>query len=236
MSVTGKAGIQRFDAGTGDLLGRLSDLPCWDIKWSPDHRILVSAQSIIPSQKSNVTFHVARDNGSLAQSVTFPTVQRLDDWDVSSDNALMAGTFYPKDTLELIDLRSGESLWSIPNPKFSASVDISKDGNYIAVGGSDLLVVDSRNTERQAKGTGFDNNINTVMFSPSGNEIAASSYDGKIRIFKLDAKAMTLKKIHTLSHSGTANVYSLVFFAAGTKLISVSGDKTLRIWGQPLRK
>ena len=52
----------------------------------------------------------------------------------------------------------------------------------------------------------FGNNIHRVRFSPSGDALAVSSYEGKVRVFDATTKGPTLPLRKLLRHSGTANV------------------------------
>jgi hypothetical protein len=123
-------------------------------------------------------------------------------------------------------------------------VALSPDGRYVAVGGAALVLVDLANPARRAHYGYFHNNIDTVRFSPSGDAVVASSYDGRVRIFAIESvplalptpssaepvrvQGLALRLLRELSHAGRANVYEFVFDADGNGLWSGSGDRTLR--------
>jgi WD40 repeat protein len=221
-------GLALFDASSGDLVARLAERPLRRLRWSADRRVLVG---LTAGRDSRLVFLERGARRNLAHLATLALPHRVDGWDLSDDNRLLAAVTYPDDRLGLYDLEKGERRWSIPAPTYAAGVDISPDGRLVAVGGNHLLVVDAADPARRSRHDGFDNNINTVRFSPSGDAVAASSYDGRIRIFRADVARPELRLLKTLRHGGTANVYSLVFLDGGERLMSVSGDRTLRIWG-----
>jgi WD40 repeat protein len=144
----------------------------------------------------------------------------------------MAVTLYPSDRVELIELRAGEVVWSVPSPRYSNTIDISPDGRIVAVGGEFLSLIDADNPLRSSTYRDFANNIHTVRFSPSGDAVAVSSYDGHIRIISTDMKTPDATLIKVLRHAGDSSVYSLVFGRDGSFLISSSGDRTIRFWGK----
>ncbi|HEX6275484.1 MAG TPA: hypothetical protein VFZ53_20730, partial [Polyangiaceae bacterium] len=78
-----------------------------------------------------------------------------------------------------------------------------------------------------------------VRFSPSGDALLASSYDGRLRIFRWETRLregrseLLLSLVQTLRHDAQANVYSFVFEAGGDGLVSVSGDQTVRTFRAP---
>ena len=79
--------------------------------------------------------------------------------------------------------------------------------------------------------TRFDNNIHQVRFAPAGDAVAASSYDGHLRIMSATADSTELRLIKVLRHAGTANVYAFRFTRDGRRLYSCSGDRSVRLFG-----
>ncbi|MBS3913419.1 MAG: caspase family protein [Bacteroidetes bacterium] len=79
--------------------------------------------------------------------------------------------------------------------------------------------------------TNFENDVNTVAFSPDGKMFATGDDDDEIIVWQTDS----LKPLFTLSgHSADVNC---VEFSADEKyLISSSNDKTLKLWSLNLRK
>ncbi|HUT77833.1 MAG TPA: hypothetical protein VM285_09120, partial [Polyangia bacterium] len=225
-------GIDLRGARDGRVLARLSDAPVWELTWSPDRRYLVAVQSEIPAQRSTVTFFRVLPDRRLEQlaSASFP--HRVDALSLSDDNRRMAYLTYPADELVFHDLAAGERIWSIPAPQYAAGVDISPDGTLVAAGGAELVLVAAADPLRRSYATDFGNNICQARFSPSGDVVAASSYDGHVRIFPADLSKPKLKLLKDLRHAGQANVYSVLFLGDGSGLWSSSGDKTLRKFGR----
>jgi WD40 repeat protein len=224
-------GIALYSATTGERLGVLSGRPVWAMRWSPDGRFLLCVEADIATQTSKLTVF-RRAAGALEEVKSVQLPERLDGWALSADNRFLAATYYPSDALELVDLHTGEALWRIGAPQYSSSVDISPDGSRVAVGGDRAVVIDRQDPSRRASYERFGNNLHEVRFSPSGDALAASSYDGHVRILSADPSAKALKLLADLRHGGTANVYSIVFLSGGDGLLSSSGDETVRVWGR----
>jgi hypothetical protein len=107
------------------------------------------------------------------------------------------------------------------------------------MGGRGLLLVDLLNPDRRAFRSHFYNNIGHVRFSPSGDAVVASSYDGHLRVFRYETvvrdgrTSLALALAQTLRHEGRTNVYAFVFEANGDGIVSVSGDQTVRTFRSP---
>jgi WD40 repeat protein len=225
-------GLALYSATTGERLGVLSERPVWSMRWSPDRRFLLCIEADISTQTSVLTIFRRGEGPKLEEVRRVPLAERLDGWALSADNRFLAAAYYPSDTLELVDLHSGGSLWRIAAPTYSSSVDISPDMSRVAIGGDRLVVLDRADPARRAAYEKFGNNLHEVRFSPSGDAVAAASYDGHVRILSADPGARALKLLADLRHGGTANVYSLVFLNGGDGLLSSSGDETVRVWGK----
>ena len=226
------AGITLYSATSGERLGVLSERPVWSMRWSPDRRFLLCVEADIATQTSILTIFRRVQGPGLEEVRRVQLEERLDGWALSGDNRFFAATYYPSDTLELVDLHTGERMWSVKAPTYSSSVDISPDGTRIAIGGDRAVVLDRVDPSKRATYEKFGNNLHEVRFSPSGDAVAASSYDGHVRILSADPTAKALKLLADLRHGGTANVYSIVFLDGGDGLLSSSGDETVRIWGK----
>jgi WD40 repeat protein len=225
-------GIALYSATTGERIGALSERPVWSMRWSPDRRFLLCVEADIATQTSVLTIFRRAPGPALEEVRSVQLEARLDGWALSADNRFLAATYYPSDTLELIDLHSGEILWRVKAPTYSSSVDVSPDGTRVAIGGDRAVVLDRDDPTKRATYEKFGNNLHEVRFSPSGDALAVSSYDGHVRILSADPAAKALKLLADLRHGGTANVYSIVFLSGGDALLSSSGDETVRIWGR----
>jgi hypothetical protein len=231
------SGLYRLSVSSGEVLGQLGDLPVHHLEWSPDQGVLVMVHSLVPDQRSKVRFYGrGKEGAKLFGELDFD--ERVDGLALSPDNRLLAVTQYPSDTFRVFELASGKKLFSIPAPKYAASVAFSPDGRFVAVGGAGLLVMDLLNPARRAFYGHLGNNIGRVRFSPSGDAIFASSYDGRLRALALDELppspetdgrgTLKLRLLTELKHAGTANVYGFDFEAGGSGVLSASGDQTVR--------
>ncbi len=231
-----KDGLWLFATTSGDALRRFDDAFLWGLRWSPDRRILVGVASDTGTQTSVLHFYHRTGPNTLEKLAAIPLAERVDGFDLSRDNRYLAVLYYPSDTLELIDLHTGRALWRVPTPDYCADVSLSPDGRAVAAGGAGLLLVDAAHPERRTVYTRFQNNAGEVRFSPSGDAVVTSSYDGKVRVFGWSLDPVSLNLLKTLSHGGTANVYALRFLGGGRGLMSSSGDRTVRFWGGPARR
>jgi len=225
-------GLWLFSADTGAMVAQLDPAPVWQLRWSPDQRVLVADLSDTRTQTSQLTFFHRTGARQLTPLGTIKFSERVDAWDLSRDNRYLVVIYYPSDTVELIDLHTGDALWRVPTPEYGGDVALSPDGRAVAMGGAGLLLIDAADPSRRTLYTRFGNNIGRVRFSPSGDAVVTSSYDGRVRIFGYDLAAPSLTLLKTLSHAGTSNVYELRFFNGGQGLISTSGDKSIRYWGR----
>lgn len=225
-------GIDAIDPPTGVVLRRLADESAWQLRGSEDGAVLGANLPNIDSQTSILVFYGWRADGSLVPALALRFAERVDGFDLSRDKSLLAVSYYPSDTVELLDLRSRKLLWSQAAPKYVSSIDISPDGAFVAAGGDAVVVYDAREPSQQSRFTDLGNNVHQVRFSPAGDALAASAYDGKARLLQPAADGGPLKLLKLLKHTGTANVYAVSFSAAGDRLVTSSGDKTLRIWGE----
>ena len=69
--------------------------------------------------------------------------------------------------------------------------------------------------------------VNVVRYSPNGERFASGSADGKIFVFdgKTGDKLFELGKP---AHNGS--VYSMCWDPTSQKILTVSGDKTAKVW------
>jgi hypothetical protein len=227
----GESGIMLLDT-TSPRAALLSSEVADTLRWSDDHAVLGATASAIPEQRSRLGFYAFGPNGALEPLLLLDFAERVEEWALDSTKRRLAVTYYPSNQTELLDLAARTVLWSAPAPQYANSVDISPDDERVAVGGSSLMVHDITSGVVVGQAAHFGNNIHRVRYSPSGDALAVSSYEGKIRIF--DARgpgpALPLRKL--LRHSGTANVYAIAFTGDGSALVSGSGDKTVRVWGE----
>ena len=158
---------------------------------------------------------------------------RPDGWALSPDGRYIVISYYPAAVAEVIDLQNKELVSTIPLPQWGSSVDISPDGSLIALGGEKLQIATFPEGTLLAEDTKYGNNIDSVRFTPQGDLLLTSAYDGMARSYALPKDFATSKQLprpQQLKHGGTANVYGLGLTRDGRSLVTSSGDKTLKIW------
>jgi hypothetical protein len=239
VAVPSTHGVFRVATSDGSTLFEVTNEPAHAMRWSPDGRILVALDSQVPQQTSTLRFFLRVDDGTVPLG-TLSFDERVDGFALTRDNRLLAVSQYPSNTLKVLDLHTGETLLSTSTPNYVASVDFSPDGRSLAFGGESLVVLDLLNPERRAYYGHLYNNLNTVRFSPSGDAIVTSAYDGRLRVFLLsettepsteDKTAWLMVLVKELRHQGHANVYGFDFRPDGSGLVSASGDRTVRWFG-----
>jgi WD40 repeat protein len=180
---------------------------------------------------SVLTLYEPDDSPALVSVLSVAASERVDDWVLSTDRTKLGVIYYPSFEIEWIDLRARKLLWRARASEYAHSLDLSPDGALLAAGGSELRVFSVADPLLVRAFARFDNNIHQVHFAPAGDAVAASSYDGHLRIVGVtnDAAPLTLRK--ALRHTGTANVYAFRFTRDGRRLYSCSGDRSVRVFG-----
>lgn len=225
------AGLSVLDPTTAERLKQISNEPAWDLRWTREGSILGAINTDLSTQSSKLRFY----DQSLKVFFEVQGKERIDDWSLSADGKLLAVTYYPSDSVEVIDISSGKLLLKVPSPPYSNSVDISPDGEWVATSGGFVELIRINNPEEKYRFMRFKNNVHQVRFSPSGDALVASAYDGQARILSLPKDPKKSTELHLeklLPHLGTANVYRVEFTQDGSGLLTSSGDKTLRYWGK----
>lgn len=158
---------------------------------------------------------------------------RPDGWALSPDGRYLAIAYYPAEQLEVLDLREEKLVSTLKLPKWGSALAISPDGKWLALGGERLQIASFPDGHVVAEDASYENNIDTVRFTPQGDLLLTSAYDGKARSYAFPANLAETKKIpapQLLPHSGAANVYALGLTDDGRMLVTSSGDKTIKIW------
>lgn len=225
----GAAGITLLDPTgvAGPLL--LADSGAESLKL---HRGLVgSSRREAGGDSSVLTLWEPDASPALVSVLRVVASERVDDWVLSPDRTQLGVVYYPSSEIEWIDLRARKLLWRARAPEFTGSLDLSPDGSLLAAGGNELRVFSVADPLLVRAFARFDNNIHQVQFAPAGDAVAASSYDGHVRIVGVTSDASPLALRKALRHTGTANVYAFRFTRDGRRLYSCSGDRSVRVFG-----
>jgi WD40 repeat protein/tetratricopeptide (TPR) repeat protein len=202
----------RFDSGPrirrpGTLL---------EVAFSPDSK-LIAASGTDGSVRvwSTVTgrlFGVLPDNGQNAWLNFSPDGRRL---------AVSGGERYAK----IWEVATGrEALWLEARSRI-ARLAFRRDGALIAAALDDhsVTVWSASRGARLADFAGHKDGIYSISWSPNGEEILTSSFDGTLRIWNQGGERAVLK-----GHDGY--VYEAAFTADGKYVVSRGADRSIAIW------
>ncbi len=226
-------GIELIDASSGQHLRQLSEQGAWEITWSDGHDVLLATLAELNTQTSRLALYTRTADGGLELALLLACPERIDGMALDAARRRLAMSHYPANEVSLLDLQTGAQIVRVQGPHYARSVALSPDGAQLAVGGSAVwLFGTSTPAHRNALYTRFDNNVHHLQFSPDGTVIAASAYDGRARLLEFVPGQPKLRLVRELRHAGTANVYAAEFSRDGRSLLTSSGDRTLRIWGE----
>jgi WD40 repeat protein len=227
----GPKGISLHDSLSGAEVAHLSDRPSFEAHWTRDRRLFGVVSSQIPAQTSELMlFRLEDDKLEPALSLTFK--ERVEAWALTRDRKRLVVSYYPSGETEFLDLEKRTLIWKISAPEYTNSLVLSPDETRAAVGGARVELFAMAEPERRSTYSKLGNNVHQIQFSPSGDAIAVSAYDGHVRILANDLAEPELKLLKDLRHAGTANVYALRFTRDGKRLVSSSGDQSVRVWGE----
>lgn len=152
---------------------------------------------------------------------------------LSSDGTMLALRRLQEEKVDVLDLKKGKLLLSTEGPRYSGPVALSPSKTHLAIGGERLVLVELATGKVAFEDSSYKNNIHQIRFSQSGDLLLVSAYDGKARSYVLPADLSTLKELKAtqeLKHLGEANVYAISLSQDERRLVTSSGDKTLKIW------
>jgi RNA polymerase sigma factor (sigma-70 family) len=212
--------VKLWDAKTGELkrsLGEEKGIYIGNLALSPDRKTAVVT-----------TLKLIDENGKATGSSRGTEEVRLLDaekWELKRnvDSDGVAGLF--------------------PNTGFLVyAVAFSPDGKTLAIGGAngrveggcylklwdvqkEKVIGGTKEPKEPAVGSGLDEAVTSLAFSPDGKLLAAACADGKLRLF--DGRTGELKKVW---EDDSARAAWVVFSPDGKTLVSQSQDKTVKIW------
>ena len=208
----------------------LTDIPPGDgIAQTPIFGLYGTSLRRTEPQSGQLSFYWL--DGSL--SLRADCRERPDDYSLSNDGKLLALSYYPSNVAQLLDLEHKKLIAEFSMPQYGGSVALSPDKSLIALGGAHLELRRVSDLSLVGQDLSLKNNIHEIVFSPGGDSLLVSAYDGKIRSYALPADLSSLKALPTpqlLNHNYMSNVYGLALSSDARTLVSSSGDQTLKIW------
>jgi len=225
----GDGTIQLWDLPSGAPLGSLKNSPTiiYCLAFSPvDGTLLAAATDTLEVQlwdvsKRQLVGRLVHHASTFSLAFT-PDGRKL---------ATVAGYPYALDTpaeLSLWDVDTRQKVRSFDaHQASSAFVDISRDGNLLAITSGDGSVTIWNLATHLPAGrlTGHKGMAICARFSPSGSMLATGGIDGTVRLWDVATGQM----VAVLgSHEGA--VYSVAFSPDGKRLLSGGLDHTARLW------
>ncbi|MFC9686319.1 NB-ARC domain-containing protein [Streptomyces sp. NPDC056948] len=209
--------------------------PVHAVAYSPDGaRIATSSRDTTVRMWSSATgeaLHTLTGHHGPVRAVAF-----------SPDGRLLA-TGGRDATVRIWDAVTGQAVHTVRGHDGPVlAVTFSPDGSLLATGGSDTTVRiwDPATGEMLHTATGHGGLVSAVAFSPDGALLASGGADATARIWGIvplgpdhrsgDRPAISVRAPRVLTgHRGP--VRALVFTPDGSRLLTCSNDRTLRIWG-----
>lgn len=135
-------------------------------------------------------------------------------------------------TIGIWSVKSGEMLDALKDEEFPtvpvANLDVSGDRTVAAIAGDTLRIFDLTTRKLLGRATGNFALEDRLLFSESGDSVAAVSDDGEVLFFRLGPDANVSRLPPTPGHRGTVK---RLLPLAGDRMASIGGtDNELRLW------
>ncbi len=153
---------------------------------------------------------------------------RLQDFVLTQDTKHLVALDPNSNRVHVFDLAERKIVREFEIGGNARTIALSPDERYLAVGGRDLRVFEFESGRLVGRETGYGGDIHLVRFSPAGESLVTTSYDGRIRIFALDGGR--LRSRQTLRHQRVANVYAISFSDDARVMATSSGDRSIKVW------
>ncbi len=225
-----------WDAASGDLLGVLPGrsllsgtwgLGVTSVAFSPDSKVLVAGSL----GKIDICDVPPPSDGQLVPRTTLPMDPEYSTTGVvfSPDGLRLAASYrnWGWGRVKIWDLERGVETLALDRSTVIANgVDWSSDGRYVATWHVGGVVLWDAASGKVLKTLGEAQGFAAGAFSPAGDQLAAASTDGVVRIWPVpDGDELREYRGHR------GQVLSLAFSADGQRLASGSLDGTVKVWG-----
>ena len=141
------------------------------------------AKREIPSHTGSLSLLWVAEDGSAAPAFDLVMSERPDAWALSTDGRFLAVNYYPSNLTQLLDLERSSLVAEIESPTWGGNVAFSPDRSYLAMGDAHLALHAAADGRLLATDETYGNNIADVRFSPRGDLLLVSAYDGKVRSY-----------------------------------------------------
>jgi WD40 repeat protein len=153
-------------------------------------------------------------------------------------NGLHVAVGYTNGGVRIWETATGKVAKQIPLPRGARAVAYTQDGQSLAVGSENLIVIYNGNTfAERRRYSNLNDTVACLAFSPDGRTLAAGLFASTVRLFDLLLAINTEIEPRPLEgHLGVVN--AVAWSANGRCLASAGFDKTVRLWefvnGQPI--
>lgn len=115
------------------------------------------------------------------------------------------------------------------------SICFSPNGELLATGSSDntVIISDAQTFEPIQTLEGHGDSVFSTLFSPDGKLFATGGKDARLRIWSVEGRNL-IPKVKIIAH--TFAIKSMRFLNNSNELITVSQDKTIKLWDLNLMK
>jgi WD40 repeat protein/serine/threonine protein kinase len=128
--------------------------------------------------------------------------------------------------IEIFETRSGRRLDRLERRGLVDSIELSRDGEYLAIGTGNAGVLWNIAAQRPMwTGKGHRDRVFSIKFSPDQKMIATASWDTDVRLWEVT----TGKELAVLTGHRAA-VLNCAFSPDGRTLASKSDDRTIKFW------
>jgi len=199
----------------------------WGVIFHPEGNLIASAGA-------DKTIKLWSRDGKLQKTLTDHT-DRVSRISFSSDGKYLASASHDR-TVKIWDLQQLEMKpLSLKSHRDSVvTVNFSPDNKILASGSLDKTIKIWSNTGVLLRTIRTKAVIKWLSFSPNGKIIAAANANGTVQLWNINGKLLkTLKHGYKYKYGYEYHnypVYSANFSPDGSRLVTASGDKTLKIW------